>query len=72
MSRFTIGALVCVSGPNDTGRLGTVIEVLPSNVANNPDKYRVEFPEGDVKLYSDLELSPAGSGPAAEIGDVQQ
>jgi hypothetical protein len=63
MSRFTIGARVRLAEAKTTGRIGTVMEVLPRTTRGDFDHYRVQFPEGDVKILSDLELSPAGTGP---------
>jgi len=64
MPRFTMGARVRLTEEKTTGRIGTVIEVLPKTPQKMDfDRYRVEFPEGDVKTLTDLELSPAGTGP---------
>ena len=64
MPRFTIGARVRVAEENTTDRVGTIIEVLPtSQLSDNYTRYRVEFSDGRVEVVSDLQLSPAGSGP---------
>jgi hypothetical protein len=63
MSRFTIGARVRLEEEKTTGRIGTVTEVLTRTSRGDFDHYRVQFPEGDVKILSDLELSPVGTGP---------
>jgi hypothetical protein len=64
MPRFTIGARVRVAEENTTDRVGTVVEVLPGTQrAENYARYRVEFSDGSVEVLSDLQLSPAGSGP---------
>lgn len=63
MPRFTVGARVRLIEEKTTGRIGTVAEVLPrAQQKVDFDRYRVEFPDGDVKMLSDLELSPAGTG----------
>ena len=64
MPRFTIGARVRVAEENTTDRVGTIIEVLPSTQhAENFARYRVQLSDGRVEVLSDLQLSPAGSGP---------
>jgi hypothetical protein len=64
MPRFTVGARVRAAEEKTTGRVGTVIEVLARTGREGGfDRYRVEFPDGDIRVLSDLELSPAGSGP---------
>jgi hypothetical protein len=72
MPRFTVGARVRLIEDKTTGRIGTVAEVLLRTQRNADfDRYRVEFPDGDVKTLSDLELSPAGTGPMTpSIEDV--
>jgi hypothetical protein len=71
VSRFTIGARVRLDEEKTTGRIGTIVEVLPRNPAGDVDRYRVEFPDGDEKTLSDLELSPAGTGPSMpSLADV--
>jgi predicted alpha/beta-fold hydrolase len=62
MPRFTVGARVRLVEEKTTGRIGTVAEVLSRKQPNvDFDRYRVEFPDGDVKILSDMELSPAGT-----------
>ena len=34
---------------------------------NNYDSYRIEFSDGRIEVLSDLELSPAGSGPTVPV-----
>ena len=64
MPRFTVGARVRVAEEHTTDRVGTVIEVLPATQpAETYARYRVEFSDGRVEVLSDLQLSPAGSGP---------
>ena len=64
MPRFSVGARVRVADKQATDRVGTVVEVLPGTQANdNYTRYRVEFSDGRVEVLSDLQLSPAGSGP---------
>jgi len=63
MPRFTIGARVRVAEENTTDRVGTIVEVLPTQGAENFARYRVQFSDGRVEVLSDLQLSPAGSGP---------
>jgi hypothetical protein len=71
MPRFTVGARVRVAEEKTTDRVGTIVEVLPK--AQRPgdfDHYRVEFTDGTVETLSDLQLSPAGSGPTVPEQDV--
>jgi hypothetical protein len=64
MPRFTIGARVRVAEESTIDRVGTIVEVLPSTQhADNLARYRVQFSDGRVEVLSDLQLSPAGSGP---------
>jgi len=71
MPRFTAGARVRVAEEKTTDRVGTVIEVLPqSQRPGDYDHYRVEFPDGSREILSDLQLSPAGSGPTIPKEDV--
>ena len=71
MPRFTIGARIRVAEEKTTDRVGTVIEVLPTpQRALNSDHYRVEFGDGTIEVLSDLQLSPAGSGPTITKEDV--
>jgi hypothetical protein len=71
MSRFTIGARVRVAEEKSTDRVGTVVEVIPSaQRSGNADHYRVEFGDGTTGVFSDLQLSPAGSGPTVPKQDV--
>ncbi len=63
MARFTVGARVMLVEEKGTGRIGTVRKVLPrSQHKGEFDRYRVEFSDGELKVVSDLELSPAGTG----------
>src|SRR5437764_788651 len=67
MARFSKGARVLFVEEKTTGRIGTVLEVLPrTERAGSFDRYRVEFPGGEVKTLSDLELAPAGADPTIE------
>jgi hypothetical protein len=71
MTRFTVGARVRVAVEKSTDRVGTIVEVLPgAQRAGNSDHYRVEFTDGTIEELSDLELSPAGSGPTVPGEDV--
>jgi hypothetical protein len=71
MPRFTVGARVRVVDEKTTDRVGTVREVLPAlQGSGNPDHYRVELSNGTTNVFSDLQLSPAGSGPTAPNEDV--
>src|SRR5215813_12486573 len=64
MPRFTIGARVRVADEKTNDRIGTVVEVLPkSQQTGDYDAYRIKFNDGMVETVSDLQLSPAGSGP---------
>jgi hypothetical protein len=64
MPRFSIGARVRVADEKTNDRIGTVVEVLPkSQQTGDYDAYRIEFNDGTVETISDLQLSPAGSGP---------
>jgi hypothetical protein len=70
MPRFTVGARVCVAEEKSTDRVGTIVEVLPSaQRAGQSDHYRVEFTDGTIEELSDLQLSPAGSGPTVPMED---
>lgn len=67
MPRFTVGARVRVAEEKTTGRIGIILEVLPRTSRTGEfDRYRVEFTDGTVEILSDLQLSPAGSGPTLE------
>jgi hypothetical protein len=71
MPRFTVGARVRVAEEKANDRVGTIIEVLPRpQRAGNSDHYRVEFGDGSIDVLSDLQLSPAGSGPTVPKEDV--
>jgi hypothetical protein len=71
MPRFTVGARVRVAVEKSTDRVGTVIEVIPiAQPPGNADRYRIEFTDGTVEELSDLQLSPAGSGPIVPKEDV--
>ena len=71
MLRFTVGARVRVAEDKSTDRVGTIIEVLPrAQRTGHSDHYRVEFTDGTIKELSDLQLSPAGSGPTIPKEDV--
>ena len=71
MPRFTVGARVRVTEQKTTDRVGTIIEVLPGpESSGNSDHYRVEFSDGTATVLSDLQLSPAGSGPTVPKEDV--
>ena len=64
MPHFSIGARVRVADEKTNDRIGTVVEVLPkSQQTGDYDAYRIEFNDGTVETVSDLQLSPAGSGP---------
>ena len=70
MPRFTIGARVRVIEEKSTDRVGTVVEVIPaSQLAGEVDRYRVELTDGTQSVFSDLQLSPAGSGPTLPQND---
>jgi hypothetical protein len=70
MPRFTVGARVRVAEETSTDRVGTIVEVLPSaQRAGQSDHYRVEFTDGTIEELSDLQLSPAGSGPTVPMED---
>ena len=63
MPRFTVGARVRVA-ESTTDRVGTILEVIPgAQRTGDFDHYRVEFNDGTIETLSDLQLSPAGSGP---------
>jgi hypothetical protein len=65
MARFTKGARVRFAEAKTTGRVGTVLEILPRPERGEEfDRYQVEFPDGEIKTLSDMELSPAGTGSA--------
>ena len=67
MSRFSRGARVVFAEEKTTGRVGTVIDVMPRpDRGEEFDQYRVEFSDGEVKTLSDMELAPAGSSSVAE------
>ena len=71
MTRFTVGARVRVAEEKTIDRVGTVIEVLSkAQRAGDTDHYRVEFGDGTIGVLSDLQLSPAGSGPTLPKEDV--
>jgi len=66
MSRFTRGARVLFAQERTTGRIGTIVDILPRpEVGEDFDRYRVEFSDGEIKTVSDLELAPAGTGPTS-------
>jgi hypothetical protein len=65
MARFTKGARVRFAEAKTTGRVGTVLEILPRPERGEEfDRYQVEFSDGEIKTLSDMELSPAGTGSA--------
>ena len=67
MPRFSRGARVRFGEEKTTGRVGTIIDILPKTErGENFDRYRVEFTDGEIKTLSDLELAPAGSEPTIE------
>ena len=67
MPRFSKGARVRFAEEKTTGRVGTIVEVLPRpERGENADRYRVEFADGEIKTVSDLELAPAGTDPTIE------
>src|SRR5437763_16785447 len=71
MPRFTVGARIRVAEEKSTDRVGTIVEVLPrAQRTGNSDHYRVEFTDGTIEELSDLQLSPAGSGPTVPKQDV--
>ena len=50
-----------------TGRVGTVLDILPRTERGEDfDRYRVEFSDGEMKTLSDLELAPAGTDSTIE------
>jgi len=62
MPRFSRGARVRFMEEKTTGRIGTIIDVLPRPERGEEfDRYGVEFSDGEIKTLSDMELSPAGS-----------
>jgi hypothetical protein len=64
MPRFSRGARVRFNEEKTTGRVGTVIDICPRPERGEEfDRYRVEFPDGEIKTLSDMELAPAGSPP---------
>ena len=64
MPRFTRGARVRFGQEKTTGRVGTILDILPRpEHGENFDRYRVEFSDGEIKTLSDLELAPAGTDP---------
>jgi hypothetical protein len=71
MPRFTIGARVRVAEEKTTDRVGTVVEVLGNaQQGGDYEHYRVEFADGSREVMSDLQLSPAGSGPTLPDQEV--
>src|SRR5687768_10732094 len=64
MPRFSRGARVLFAAEKTTGRIGTIIGILPKH-ADDIDRYEVEFTDGEIKTLSDLELAPAGAGPTS-------
>jgi len=67
MPRFTRGARVVFVEEKTTGRIGTIVKVLPKPAGGADfDRYQVEFPDGEIKTLSDLELAPAGTDPTIE------
>ena len=67
MSRFTRGARVLFAQEKTTGRIGTIVDILPRPERGGDfDQYRVEFPDGEIKTLSDMELAPAGTDPTSE------
>jgi hypothetical protein len=67
MPRFTRGARVLFGEEKTTGRIGTVLDILPRPERGEDfDRYRVEFADGEIKTLSDLELAPAGTDPTIE------
>jgi len=67
MSRFSRGARVVFAEEKTTGRVGTVIDIVPRpDRGEEFDQYSVEFSDGEVKTLSDMELAPAGSSSVAE------
>ena len=67
MPRFSRGARVRFAEEKTTGRVGTVVDVLPRPERGEAfDRYRVEFSDGEIKTLSDLELAPAGSDSTIE------
>ena len=67
MSRFSRGARVVFAEEKTTGRVGTVIDIVPRpDRGEEFDQYRVEFSDGEVKTLSDMELAPAGSSSVTE------
>jgi len=67
MPRFTRGARVVFVEEKTTGRIGTIVEILPRPKGDEDfDQYQVEFPDGEIKTISDLELAPAGTDPTIE------
>ena len=67
MPRFSRGARVSFTEEKTTGRIGTVLDILSTpERAEEFDRYRVEFPDGEIKTLSDMELAPAGTPPVDE------
>ena len=67
MSRFSRGARVRFNEEKTTGRVGTIIDILPRPERGDEfDRYRVEFSDGEIKTLSDMELAPAGSSSGIE------
>ena len=67
MPRFTRGARVRFVEEKTTGQVGTVLDIVPKTArADDFDRYRVEFSDGEIKTLSDLELAPAGVDPTIE------
>ena len=67
MPRFTRGARVRFNEEKTTGRIGTVLDILPRpERGEDLDRYRVEFADGEIKTLSDMELAPAGNSSVVE------
>jgi len=67
MPRFTRGARVRFVEEKTTGQVGTVLDIVPKTArADDFDRYRVEFSDGEIKTLSDLELAPAGADATIE------
>jgi hypothetical protein len=67
MPRFTRGARVLFAQDKTTGRIGTIVDILPRPERGGAfDQYRVEFSDGEIKTLSDMELAPAGADPTSE------
>ena len=59
MSRFSRGARVVFAEEKTTGRVGTVIDIVPRpDRGEEFDQYSVEFSDGEVKTLSEHDGIP--------------